>query len=260
MIYEPDEIIRSRRRTLSLEIKKDGRFVVHAPLYVNNAEIEEFVLSKQKWIIKNLENCSLRIRKALNVDHSEGSSIPFLGRMITLGYHDRRSLTLEGSEVLNMLSQDIPSDFSPLENVCLKLPSPAFRHKEISLLETPLSPEAEAEENRLMINSWYRQQAASVLKARTALYASRMGLKYSKVGITKARTSWGSCNAKYGINYSLHLICVSIWELDYVVVHELSHILHRDHSAAFYKEIEKILPDYKKRNRSLEQNTWVLEI
>ncbi len=260
MIYEPDEIIRSRRRTLSLEIKKDGRFVVHAPYYVNNAEIEDFVRSKQDWIIKNLEKCSVRISKALDVDYSKDSSIPFLGCMIRLDYHDRRTIRLEGTEILNELPADRPSDFMPLENVCLKLPSPAFRKNGIELNDSPLSPELENEENRLMINGWYKHQASSILKARTTLYASRMGLKYSRVGITKARNSWGSCNAKYGINYSLHLICVSIRELDYVVVHELSHILHRDHSAAFYKEIEKVLPDYKERDSALEHNAWVLEI
>ncbi len=260
MYYQPDEIIRSRRRTLSIEIKKDGRFVVRAPYYVNSAEIEAFVRSKQAWIAKTLEKCSERVSKILDVDFSAGSCIPFLGRLIKLDYHEGRSMKLIGADKLNSLPTDELSSFSVLEGVTLLLPSPAFRREGISLGGEAYPAEQELEENRRMVNSWYRHQSASVLKARTALYAARMGLKYSRVGITKAKTSWGSCNAKYGINYSLHLICVSVSEIDYVVVHELSHILHRDHSAVFYKEIGKVIPDYKTRSSALDRNAWVLDI
>lgn len=259
MRFEPDEIIRTKRKTLSLEIKKDGRFVVHAPLRISKAEIDEFIDSKQAWIAKTLEKCSVSVSKVLDVDYSRGSFIPFLGRMIRLDYHDAKSMKLVGADILNRLPDDELSDFSPAEGVTLYLPSPAFRRDGIQLGDT-YSGERELADNRRMADSWYRHQSASVLKARTTLYAARMGLVCSRVGITKARTCWGSCNAKSGINYSLHLICVSICELDYVVVHELSHIRHRDHSAAFYKEIGKVLPDYKKRISAMEQNAWVLEL
>ena len=260
MRYEPDEIIRSRRRTLALEIKKDGRFVVRAPYHAGVQEINEFLDSKQAWIAKTLEKCSLRMSRALNVDFKQKSTFPFLGRMIGLDYHDGRSLKLCGADILNRLPADEPSDFRLLKDVTLLLPSPAFRRDGIALGSVPCTPEKEAEENRRLVSSWYRRQAASILKARTALYAARMGLEPRRVSVTKARTCWGSCNAKCGINYSLHLICVSIREIDYVVVHELSHIRHRDHSAAFYAEIEKILPDHKKRSAALEQDSWVLDL
>ena len=101
MRFEPDEIIRTKRKTLSLEIKKDGRFVVHAPLRISKAEIDEFIDSKQAWIAKTLEKCSVSVSKVLDVDYSRGSFIPFLGRMIRLDYHDAKSMKLVGADILN---------------------------------------------------------------------------------------------------------------------------------------------------------------
>ncbi len=259
MRFEPDEIKRSRRKTLSLEIKKDGRFVVHAPLYMDMADICAFIEQKQDWIAASLFKSRAAADRAESVDFSEGSLIPFMGRMIRLSYHDRRSVRLVGAGEFSSLSETAASSFAPLDEAVLLLPSPLFSSAGIKLAGSS-SVEEERSKNRALVQQWYRLQASSVLNGRTELYAARMGLEYDKVHITGARTNWGSCNAKGGINYSLHLMCVSLFEIDYVVVHELSHIRHRDHSPAFYREVATILPDYKKRNSALKANAWVLEL
>ena len=127
MRYEPDEIIRTKRKTLSLEIKKDGRFVVHAPLRISEHEINEFIDLKQAWIAETLEKCSIRVSKVLDVDFSRGSAIPFLGHMIRLDYHDKRSMKLAGADMINRLPGNELSDFNLLEDVTLFMPSPEFR-------------------------------------------------------------------------------------------------------------------------------------
>jgi predicted metal-dependent hydrolase len=97
-----------------------------------------------------------------------------------------------------------------------------------------------------------RRRAKEDLPRRVAYFAPLMGVKPASVKITSARTRYGSCSGKNSICFSLYLMEKSDRAIDYVVVHELAHIRHHNHSPAFYKEIEKILPDYRERIKELK--------
>ncbi|MBQ3537483.1 MAG: M48 family metallopeptidase, partial [Clostridia bacterium] len=76
-----------------------------------------------------------------------------------------------------------------------------------------------------------------------------------RITVTGAKTRFGSCSGKNSISFSFYLMRYPEEAVDYVVVHELCHIIHHNHSAAFYKEVEKILPDYKRREKILRTYT-----
>ena len=97
-----------------------------------------------------------------------------------------------------------------------------------------------------------RQRAKELLPDRVAHYAAIMGVTPKSVKITSARTRFGSCSGKNGICFSLYLMQYPEEAIDYVVVHELAHIRHHDHSPAFYAEVAKVLPDYKERMKLLK--------
>ncbi|MBQ7034708.1 MAG: M48 family metallopeptidase [Clostridia bacterium] len=97
-----------------------------------------------------------------------------------------------------------------------------------------------------------RQRAKELLPQRVAYYAPLMGVSPASVRITSAKTRYGSCSGKNAICFSLYLMEKSPRAVDYVVVHELAHIKQHNHSPAFYKEIEKILPDYRERIKELK--------
>lgn len=97
-----------------------------------------------------------------------------------------------------------------------------------------------------------RRRAKEYLPARTEYFAKIMGVEYTSLKITSAKTRYGSCSAKNGICYSLYLMQKPLPAVDYVVVHELAHTVHHNHSAQFYALIEKYMPDYKERNRLLK--------
>lgn len=97
-----------------------------------------------------------------------------------------------------------------------------------------------------------RKRAKEYLPDRTAYFAEIMGVEYTSLKITSAKTRYGSCSAKNGICYSLYLMQKPIEAVDYVVVHELAHTVHHNHSAQFYALVEKYMPDYKERNRLLK--------
>ena len=114
--------------------------------------------------------------------------------------------------------------------------------------ENAKNPEPTAEEIAEL-----RRRAKEYLPERTAYFAKIMGVEYTSVKITSAKTRYGSCSGKNGICYSLYLMQKPQEAVDYVVVHELAHTVHHNHSPLFYQLIEKYMPDYKERNRLLKK-------
>ncbi len=94
--------------------------------------------------------------------------------------------------------------------------------------------------------------AREVLTKKTEMYSNIMGLKYGRISITSAKKRFGSCSSRGDISYSYRLMAYPDRAVDYVVVHELCHIVHMDHSAQFYAMIERILPDYRERRALLK--------
>ncbi|MBO5564854.1 MAG: M48 family metallopeptidase [Lachnospiraceae bacterium] len=106
----------------------------------------------------------------------------------------------------------------------------------------------------------YRQAAKDYIPKRVAFFAEKMGLSYGKVFIRSQRSQWGSCSAEKNLSFNWRLMLSPPRIIDYVIVHELSHLLHMNHSRDFWKEVEKVLPDYRERDRWLKENGGLLEV
>ena len=98
-----------------------------------------------------------------------------------------------------------------------------------------------------------KKKAREVLTARTEYFAKKMGLEYGRISITSAMTRFGSCNSKGNIAFSYRLMLYPEEAIDYVVVHELAHLVEMNHSPRFYRVVEAILPDYRKRKELLKK-------
>ena len=165
-------LYRSRRKTLSLEIDRQGAVIVRAPERLPQREIQAFVDSHRSWIQIHREKQQRR------------------------------------------------------------------------LAAQTFSPEEEARLRRL---------AQEILPGKTAYFAQKMGLYPTSVKITSAKTRFGSCSGKNGICYSWRLMAYPEAAIDYVVVHELAHIRHKNHGKDFYALIGQYLPDYRERIRLLKE-------
>jgi predicted metal-dependent hydrolase len=108
------------------------------------------------------------------------------------------------------------------------------------------SPEEQAEQIARM-----KILAKEILPQRTAHYAGMMGVEPKSVRISNAEKRWGSCSSKGNINFSWRLMLVSEEARDYVVVHELAHLMQMNHSERFWAIVERILPDWRARKNSL---------
>lgn len=120
------------------------------------------------------------------------------------------------------------------------------RAKEKFSPKSGLYKTASPEEEKIL-----RKKAREYLPRRVAHFAPVIGVSPGRISITGARRSFGSCSGKNNISFSFYLMRFPEEAIDYVVVHELCHILHHNHSREFYKEIEKILPDYEQRRNLL---------
>lgn len=105
-----------------------------------------------------------------------------------------------------------------------------------------------------------RKSAQTVFERRVAYYAPLVGVNYGRVTVRIQKTKWGSCSGKGNLNFNLALMRAPIEILDYVVVHELCHILEMNHSPAFWAHVENILPDYKSRRKWLKDNGAMLSL
>ncbi len=97
-----------------------------------------------------------------------------------------------------------------------------------------------------------KKAAKEILIPMTAYYAKLLGVSFGRITITSAKTRFGSCSAEGNISYSYRLMRFPPAAQEYVVVHELCHRIYMNHSAAFYKKIESVLPDYKMRKALLK--------
>lgn len=119
-----------------------------------------------------------------------------------------------------------------------------------------LCPKLEAQQALI---KWLRRQALTVLEARTAFYAERMGAAYQNVKLSSAVKRWGSCSTKGNLNFAWRLVFYPVAVLDYVVVHELSHIGNMNHSRRFWQRVASVLPDYQVRQQYLKQHAYILQ-
>ena len=175
------EIIRSKRKTLALQIAEDGHLIVRAPLRCSNRDIVSFIEKSEKWINAHIAKVQQRNRELERLE-------PFLE-------HDIRDMA---------------------------------------------------------------QKALEVIPERVKYYAGRLGVTYGRITIRNQRTKWGSCTSKGNLNFNCLLMAAPPEVLDSVVVHELCHRLHMNHSKEFYAEVSRVFPDYYKWDKWLKENGALL--
>ena len=166
-------LIRSNRKTISMEIASGGEIVVRAPLHAKKKDVDIFVLKHAKW-------AEDRIQRVIDREKNH--------------------------------------------------------------------PEPDEKEQKAL-----REKAREIILPLAEKYSRLMGVEFTGIKITSAQKRFGSCSGKDSLCFSWRLMLYPMEAVEYVVVHELAHIKHKDHSKAFYAEIERIMPDYKVRQELLRK-------
>lgn len=215
----PDKIIRTHRRSLVLKISDKGELIVRAPLRLSYDKIYMFIKEKEKWI--STKQNEVLNKQNINKDIINYNSIQFLGKKYNINF-------------INGLKKIELSDKS------LLIP---FKYKEDFVQKIKL---------------WLTNNAKKILFERLEYFADIMQLDYSKVSLCNSKTKWGSCSSLREIKLNFRLIMLPHKVLDYVLIHELAHIIEMNHSKNFYNVISIIMPSYKIQQKYLKDNGYLL--
>jgi predicted metal-dependent hydrolase len=216
-------IVRSRRKTLSIEIHPDGTILVRAPLRTAQARIDGILKDRQSWIEKKQAQAAQLVLQTPAHQFAVGEIFAYLGVWYPLEYVSQPRLLLD------------------LEH--------SFRLAQSAL------PEA-----RKVFTNWYLQEARSVFTERMAHWQAKTGLKPTRVSLSSARTRWGSCSSTGSINLTWRLVMAPLEVIDYVIVHELAHLKVKNHSKLFWAEVEKHFPGFKTQRDWLKKNGFRLTL
>ncbi|WKY47234.1 SprT family zinc-dependent metalloprotease [Eubacteriaceae bacterium ES3] len=200
-------LVRSKRKTISLKITESCELEVRAPKRMATDQIENFVRKHQAWVESRIQ----QMRQSQQ--RKDAFQVAFGEKYLMLG------------------------DYYPL--IPVKQSDFGFNGKGFYADE-----EFTKDQLKKGMVSLYRDLARNLLIKKTVDYGQKMGVFPLKLKINKARTRWGSCSSSGNLNFSWYLIMAEESAIDYVVVHELAHLIQMNHSTEFWEIVEGYCPDY----------------
>jgi len=207
----------SKRRSIGLRIDDRG-LTVSMPLRATERWLHEVLQGKANWVVEKLDGWQARKPEAMN--WTDGEFIPYLGELLTL-------------RVMQSL-----------------FAAPALQQGDE--LRVSVQDETNAAHIEKKVSAWYRKQAMSLFTERVAYYAPLLNVAPNTIKLSVAKTQWGSCTSRGVVRLNLQLIKLPQYLIDYVVVHEMAHLLEMNHSAAFWNVVASVCPDYAKLRRELK--------
>ena len=234
-------IIRSKRKTVCMSVNKDGSVTVKAPrLYPTEKEIANFVEQKADWILKQRERQQEREDMKLVRRFETDYSFPYLGeeRLVEMQPAKKTSITYQDEKIIIKTSffENLVADYEAPENV-----------EKIEKLQNDLK-------------KWYKKQAYAYVSKLVEYYKYIIGVTVTSVSIKSRKSQWGSCDSNGNLTFSWRLVMARPEAIDYVVIHEICHRKHMDHSRDFWNQVQKYMPDFKLQKQWLEENSVNLNI
>lgn len=214
----PNKIIRSKRKTLSLTINENAELIIRAPKRLSIEKIQDFINEKENWINRKKRLIENQIKDVT----SNHNKLLYLGNLFPINVKQNASkeLFFTGEEfIANSIEPDSLS---------------------------------------LSIKKWYKNKFKEIALPRVAYFANKHNLMVNQVRIKNQKTMWGSCSSKNNINLNYLLLMAPMGVIDYVIVHELVHTIHRNHSTDFWDSVESIMPEFQEHKRWLKKNGYKL--
>ena len=217
-----------RKKTVSLSVDPSGEVQLVAPQHFSVARLSQIVRENAPWIIRKTKHVGIPDPPPSPREFVSGETVLYLGRNYRL---------------------KVDSDQGGDTRLCggwLHVCVPEVAQKQ--------------EYVRTALVAWLRQRAEERLPERVALWRVKVGVDLPKVVIADQQKRWGSCDGSGTIRLNWRVIQAPLRLIDYVVVHELVHLRHADHDAAFWRALGVVMPDYERRREDLRRRgtafTW----
>ena len=210
---------RRRRRTIGISVSDSG-VAVAAPLRAPMREIEAFLIEKQRWILAKLE-ARMAAGRPRTIFGESGETLPLFGREVVLA-------VVQGPGAVALDGTDL--------RLCVPEP-----HRRGAV--------------RARLIDWLKSLALEALTPRAAHFAARLGLPAPPVALSRARTQWGVCMGDGRIRLSWRLVHLAPPLADYVVAHEVAHLVELNHSERFWALVQWLYPDWRGARESIERDS-----
>lgn len=219
-MIKPDLIVRTNRRSLSLTIDKNGELIVKAPKRMDIDDILKFIKQKENWISTKQNQVKNELVK--NKKILDYNVFLFCGKQYKRVYVSKQK------EII-------------LDENIFSIPENLTKEKEFKL-----------------IKKWYIDMTKDILVLRVNYFADLMQLNYLGVGIDNCKTRWGSCSKSGILKFNLRLSMLPHKIIDYIIIHELSHLVEFNHSKQFYEIVGSIMPDWQVQRKKLKEYGYLL--
>jgi len=212
----PYQIVRSRRSTADIVVERDGSIIVRAPAALSDERIEDIVTAKRYWIYKTLaEWRDLNATRVIR-EYRSGEGFLYLGRSYRL---------------LLVVEQD----------EALVLRDGRFR------LRRDVVDRGDVVAAQSVFRDYYMTRGRERIAQRVAYFAPKVGVFPMEIDVRELGHRWASCSASGRLAFHWKCMMAPQTIMDYIVVHELCHMRHRDHTDAFWNEVDKVMPAYAER-------------
>lgn len=218
------EIKKSKRKTLSIFIERDGSVSALVPDNIEESVLKEIILSKEYQIHKHLAEWKQLNERKIVREYVSGQSFLYFGRNYRLKLIEE------------------------------KLGSLKFFHSKFLLSK------AEVTKGREYFIDFYKKKLSSRIVPVIEEFQGKLGVQSKDVRIMELQNRWASCTASGNLNFHWKCAMVPMDVLHYIVVHELAHLLHSNHTPAFWNEVDKVIPSYDKQVQWLKDNGARLDV
>lgn len=224
------EIIRSeRRRTVTLRVH-EGKVQVLTPKHCPEGYVHDLLRTNARWIAKKITEQAAMLRYQPK-QYVEDEHFLYLGEPYRLSVVRGKSVgvMIRGDQFFVFIKPSVTEEKKPL-----------YIHKQLQ--------------------SWYGERALAHLQQQTEHYAQKLKVNVGTISVRQFKSQWGNCSIRGDIQYNWRIILAPPRIINYLVVHELSHIRHHNHSARFWRLVESQVPDYKECRRWLNMHGELLRI
>ncbi|WP_333861147.1 M48 family metallopeptidase [Clostridium sp.] len=222
-------VVRKNKKNISIKIDEKGKVIINAPYYINYKSIEEVVKNKMPWILKNVNIVKERIQDVKFRDISQGKKILWLGRYLNI----KKYIVDSGKYYIRICKDNF----------------------QIFGSEILLEDEAKVKD---IIYKFYRKKAELIFKHKVDVYSKKLRVSPQNITVRCQKTLWGSCYSNGNINLNCRLLMSPVEIIEYIVVHELCHLVYMNHSKDYWKLVESQIPDYAVRREWLKDNGYIL--
>lgn len=213
----------SNRKTLNISVERDRSIVVRAPHYLTPEKIDKIVQSKRQWIKEKLNHSQKYPLTAESKEFVSGETLMYLGKNYQLLVVDEEFDGIEFDQ----------------------------RFK-ISKVNQPKANE--------LFKKWYLRQALIKIEPLATKYANSLGVQYNQFKTSEMKYRWGSCTPANNIIFNWRIIKAPMYVLEYLVAHELVHLIENNHTPRFWSILSIQVPNYEKAKNWLKKNGQLLEV